>query len=321
MKLNTTSDKDLCNMAKHLNLSHFKIYSSNQLPPNMNNGDKWIVNQDQSDSGRGGTHWVSLTKIDGVLIYFDSFGAEPDPRIITLMNQKGYSFSNVIQDIHSRACGHYCIAFLKHFSDSAPLKELVSTWLSRWSKDVKKNEKELEQWVKLNLEQSPEAKVCNCPNHGEGLFKNPFKKDPNKVKFSGEKHLPGGYNYCGPGSHVAKRLDLEKTKGISKPINEIDCACKNHDIDYGLLRRMVDNGASKREILKKTRAVDNTFLKRVRKAKTGSYGTKAAILTSFNAKKLKENVTGKADFVYGDTSKDVTRKQVTHNDLLYPHCR
>lgn len=42
-----------------------------------------------------------------------------------------------------------------------------------------------------------------------------------------ELHIPGGYNYCGPGTKLSERL----ARG-DKPINQLDEACKEHDIAY-----------------------------------------------------------------------------------------
>src|SRR5436190_2638767 len=42
-----------------------------------------------------------------------------------------------------------------------------------------------------------------------------------------EAHVPGGYEWCGPGTKVAKRL----ARG-DKGINPLDAACKQHDIAY-----------------------------------------------------------------------------------------
>ncbi|KAJ8981995.1 hypothetical protein NQ317_013649 [Molorchus minor] len=47
----------------------------------------------------------------------------------------------------------------------------------------------------------------------------------NKLPF--ELHLPGGYQYCGPGTKLQKRL----ARG-DPGINELDKACKQHDIAY-----------------------------------------------------------------------------------------
>lgn len=42
-----------------------------------------------------------------------------------------------------------------------------------------------------------------------------------------ELHLPGGYQYCGPGTKLKKRL-ARNDPGI----NKLDQACKEHDISY-----------------------------------------------------------------------------------------
>lgn len=42
-----------------------------------------------------------------------------------------------------------------------------------------------------------------------------------------ELHLPGGYQYCGPGTKLKKRL----SRG-DPGINKLDKACKEHDIAY-----------------------------------------------------------------------------------------
>lgn len=42
-----------------------------------------------------------------------------------------------------------------------------------------------------------------------------------------ELHLPGGYQYCGPGTKLDKRL----ARG-DPGINKLDQACKQHDISY-----------------------------------------------------------------------------------------
>lgn len=64
-------------------------------------------------------------------------------------------------------------------------------------------------------------------------------KEKTKIKFplndirnleqdNQELHIPN-YNYCGPGTKIITRL----TTG-SKPINELDKACKCHDLEYML---------------------------------------------------------------------------------------
>ena len=56
---------------------------------------------------------------------------------------------------------------------------------------------------------------------GDGLLNTAI----NKLPF--ELHIPGGYRFCGPGTKLEKRL----ARG-DKGINELDEACKEHDIAY-----------------------------------------------------------------------------------------
>lgn len=63
-------------------------------------------------------------------------------------------------------------------------------------------------------------KCYNKKSVGKGLLNSVI----NKLPF--EMHIPG-YNYCGPGTKVKQRL----ARG-DKGINELDEACKDHDIVY-----------------------------------------------------------------------------------------
>lgn len=52
----------------------------------------------------------------------------------------------------------------------------------------------------------------------------------NKLPF--EAHIPG-YNFCGPGTKLDKRLNADDTwKPTSKPINQLDRGCYYHDLAY-----------------------------------------------------------------------------------------
>lgn len=59
---------------------------------------------------------------------------------------------------------------------------------------------------------------------GGGIISSVVNKAVDLLPF--EAHLPG-YNYCGPGTKLAKRL----ARG-DKGINGLDEACKQHDIAY-----------------------------------------------------------------------------------------
>jgi len=94
----------------------------------------------------------------------------------------------------------------------------------------------------------------------------------NKLPF--ELHLPG-YQYCGPGTKLAKRL----ARG-DPGINPLDQACKEHDIAYSRNRESVEARNTADRVL-----ADKAW-KRVF-AKDASLGEKAAAYSVTNAMKLK----------------------------------
>ena len=52
-------------------------------------------------------------------------------------------------------------------------------------------------------------------------------------QYSGEKHNPRGYNYCGQGTRLDLRLDSnENPNPGEEPNNNVDKACYKHDLAY-----------------------------------------------------------------------------------------
>lgn len=96
----------------------------------------------------------------------------------------------------------------------------------------------------------------------------------NKLPF--ELHLPG-YQYCGPGTKLEKRL----ARGDSG-INELDKACKEHDIAYSKDKDM--QSRRKADMI----LADNAW-KRV-KASDSSLGEKAAAWLVTNTMKAKSKI-------------------------------
>lgn len=97
----------------------------------------------------------------------------------------------------------------------------------------------------------------------------------NKLPF--ELHLPG-YNYCGPGTKLAARL----TRG-DPPVNQLDSACKEHDIAYSKNR---DNVSSRNEA---DRVLADKAWQRVF-SRDSSIGEKAAAHAVTNAMNLKSKL-------------------------------
>uniref|UniRef100_A0A6P7GHZ1 Uncharacterized protein LOC114342888 n=1 Tax=Diabrotica virgifera virgifera TaxID=50390 RepID=A0A6P7GHZ1_DIAVI len=94
---------------------------------------------------------------------------------------------------------------------------------------------------------------------GEGLVNTLI----NKLPF--ELHIPGGYQYCGPGTKLKKRL----ARG-DPGINPLDAACKQHDIAYS-------QHSSLEERHKADKELENRAWERV-KSKDASIGEKTAAL-------------------------------------------
>src|SRR5436190_12290082 len=93
-----------------------------------------------------------------------------------------------------------------------------------------------------------------------------------------EAHLPG-YNYCGPGTRLAKRL----ARG-DKGINPLDEACKIHDIAYSKFSDSSNRRRADKEL------ADKAWLRF--KASDSSLGEKASAWAITTAMKAKAAVGG-----------------------------
>ena len=76
-----------------------------------------------------------------------------------------------------------------------------------------------------------------------------------------ELHLPGNYQYCGPGTRLQERL-----KRGDPGINKLDQACKKHDIVYSkysdsLQRTIADKDLAK-EAWERVKAADSSLSER-----------------------------------------------------------
>jgi hypothetical protein len=94
-----------------------------------------------------------------------------------------------------------------------------------------------------------------------------------------ELHLPGGYQYCGPGTKLKQRL----ARG-DPGINKLDQACKQHDIAYSNF-----TDTNRRSIA--DRALAEKAWQRVRSS-DASIGERAAALAVTAAMKAKTAVGG-----------------------------
>ena len=101
--------------------------------------------------------------------------------------------------------------------------------------------------------------------YGRGIFNSAL----NRLPF--ELHIPGGYQFCGPGTKLRKRL----ARG-DKGINGLDQACKEHDIAY----------SQNREDLEARRAADSILADKAWKRvfdKDSTVGERVAAYATANA--------------------------------------
>ena len=94
-----------------------------------------------------------------------------------------------------------------------------------------------------------------------------------------ELHIPGGYQYCGPGTKLSKRL----ARG-DPGINKLDQACKAHDIAYSKYKDSENRRRADQELAEKAW---QRF-----KASDSSLGEKAAAWTVTTAMKAKSKFGG-----------------------------
>ena len=94
-----------------------------------------------------------------------------------------------------------------------------------------------------------------------------------------ELHLPGGYQYCGPGTKLQKRL----SRG-DPGINKLDQACKQHDIAYSKFSDTENRSIADRALAEKA-------WQRVQSSDS-SVGEKAAALAVTAAMKAKTTFGG-----------------------------
>lgn len=92
-----------------------------------------------------------------------------------------------------------------------------------------------------------------------------------------EVHIPGGYQYCGPGTKLQKRL----ARGDSG-INPLDAACREHDIAYSQSKDL--DSRHKADAVLAERAWQRV------KARDSGFGEKAAAWAVTNAMKAKRTL-------------------------------
>lgn len=137
------------------------------------------------------------------------------------------------------------------------------------------------------------------PKRGSGLINSVIDKLPIEL------HLPGGYQYCGPGTKLEKRL-----KRGDMGINPLDSACKQHDIAYSQHKDVQERHKADRILTEKAW---QRF-----KSKDAKFGEKASALLITNAMKAKTTLGmgGKRTFTKAIKKiKDFLRKNKKSKDV------
>ena len=80
---------------------------------------KGICNID--DGSQGGTHWVAFNGSK----YFDSFGGPPNKWLINQLPKPIIYHNYIIQGIHSKMCGTYCLYFLYLLENNVNYEDAV----------------------------------------------------------------------------------------------------------------------------------------------------------------------------------------------------
>jgi hypothetical protein len=149
-----TSNIDLEEMAKKLDLPLIMVISKDQLPDKIQVGS-YIINLEDSDEGEG-THWCLAKVFDKKnALWFDAFGqAAPREVVEFLKPYKPLPYSNrIIQHIDSSRCGLYCLA-CDHYMSRVRRKDMLEQYddfLNMFVADTKKNDKILVDYLKKEM--------------------------------------------------------------------------------------------------------------------------------------------------------------------------
>lgn len=136
----TTSDVQLLNIAKKLGVDVQSVSTRDNMPKKLSYGFH-ILNIGSRASG--GTHWTGAFKGRTGVVYFDSFGAPPPTQIEQALRK--HTFTNwVIQDVSSKTCGYFVLAFGAHMvqphhgvSDT----DWANAFVNQFGEDTNENER------------------------------------------------------------------------------------------------------------------------------------------------------------------------------------
>ena len=106
---------ELEDAVKKLKIPSFRgVFLLDTLPKKPNRKECGIVNFYKS--GGPGTHWVAWYKNGKNKIYFDSYGVQPQLKVIRYLGKPIYYNTDQVQPTGQVFCGHLCLYVLEELS-------------------------------------------------------------------------------------------------------------------------------------------------------------------------------------------------------------
>lgn len=152
--MNTTTNIDLQTICSRNNVKLNAVVMKDQLAQMNSKQYKHLIVNLQSATSGSGTHWIAITRAPTCMLVFDSFGAIPPMEILRYCKSTALPtmYSNfIIQDINSRACGQYCIAFLHNMQNTLGEPHTrFNDFVNMFDDNAKLNERILKSYYKQN---------------------------------------------------------------------------------------------------------------------------------------------------------------------------
>lgn len=146
MSLKGLTNFNLEDLAKKYNLPLNNIIMKDRGEEEINENGFYIINLDNSDGE--GTHWTGLYFKNSPMtsLYFDSFGFVPPLEVEEKIKPYIYNDKD-IQDYNSKACGWYCLAFIKFLNDKNDKKVAFKEFLNLFKNNAKENDDILKKYL------------------------------------------------------------------------------------------------------------------------------------------------------------------------------
>lgn len=141
---------DLIDIARRERIPLNDVFMKDHPPTTVSEGG-YIINLQDQDLNKGGTHWVALwigNKKLKEIAYMDSFGFLPPQSVLNWLKTTKYKtykiFYNIkhIQNINSGGCGIYSLFFIdfmhRHHSN-IPMGDLIDKYARLFSTDPIEN--------------------------------------------------------------------------------------------------------------------------------------------------------------------------------------